>query len=291
MSVPSALTPHAPLGAGARFDFGAPDSPAVFALDGGATLPCDFFVGCRHSAGAPWSLLPFFTARAGVPAPLPKGRYGRFLGWAGDKWMIGPLVFKLATPFDRETDSSDERFRSAPLLAGYLEYDNTHSDDPVELVFGFGATASPLAVGGGLGFALGPSLGFATALADGVNARRDGAVFGDPAIGAAAAFHYAVPPRTKRVHPIVVGFHQPGLHYATWFAGLAEVLGFGLAEHARYLAMADARDAEFMRSALPLAARAEAAQAVRSWLAQSVRRAGAPAVDEAGLRALCAAVK
>ena len=94
-------TPHAPFGANASFDFGPPGAPAGFALPAGTAVGQNVFVGCRSSAREPWSLLPFFTPTADGPQPLPKGRFGRFLAWAGDKWMIGPLVFKLCTPFIR----------------------------------------------------------------------------------------------------------------------------------------------------------------------------------------------
>jgi len=291
MSVPSApLTPHAPFAAAASLDFGAPGERAVISLAGEPPAPRDFWVGCRHGPDAPWSLLPFFHAAPGGPAPLPKGRYGRFLGWAGDMWMIGPLVFKLCTPFDPRPEPDDDRLRHAPVLCGYLEYDNTHGDDPVELAFGFGGAFEPLVVDGGTAFGLDGAFGFATAVTDGVETRRDAAIF-DADLGPAAALHFSVPPRAKRVHPLALGFYRTGYHYSAQFAGLADVLAHGLANHAHPLAVAEARDAEFMRSALTLPARAEAAHAVRVWLAQTVRRAGDPEVDLGGLRALCAAVK
>jgi hypothetical protein len=283
-------TPHAPLGAAASLDFSLPGEPAVISISGEPPQPRDFFVGCRHGPAEPWSLLPFFAAGQGKPAALPKGRYGRFLGWAGDKWMIGPLVFKLGTPFAPQPSANEARLLETPVLSGYLEYDNTHSDDAVELVLGFGGEIASLALDDGPGFALSEATGLAVARGEGLERRRGAAIFGTDS-GPAEAFVVAVAPRTKRVVPFVIGFHRAGFHHATLFADLAAVLNAGLAEHAQLLAIAEARDAEFMRCALALPARAEAAHAVRAWLAQTSRRAGEPPVDLAGLRALAAAVR
>lgn len=283
-------TPHAPLGAAASFAFSLPGEPATISLSGEPPQRRDFFVGCRHGPAEPWSLLPFFTPGPGKPAALPKGRYGRFLGWAGDKWMIGPLVFKLGTPFAPQPSAGEARLLETPVLPGYLEYDNTHSDDAVELVLGFGSEIASLALDEGPGFALSEATGLAVARGEGLERRRGAAIFGTD-FGPAEAFVVAVAPRTKRVVPFVIGFHRAGFHHATLFADLAAVLNAGLAQHTQLLAIADARDAEFMRCALALPARAEAAHAVRAWLAQTSRRAGEPPVDLAGLRALAAAVQ
>ncbi len=125
-------TSHAPLGAGASFDFGPPGTPAGFRLPGDIRSPHDVYIGCRAAPADAWSLLPFYTPRADVPSPLAKGRFGRFLAVAGDKWMIGPLVFKLCTPFALDRQADDEIFRYAPVVCGYLEYDNSHGEHTAE---------------------------------------------------------------------------------------------------------------------------------------------------------------
>ncbi len=275
-------TPHAPLGANASFDFGPPDAPAGFALPASVARTANVYVGCRPSAAEPWSLLPFFAPVAGGPPPLPKGRFGRFFAWAGDKWMIGPLVFKLCTPFDPAA-TGDEAFAYAPVVCGYFEYDNTHSADAAELVFGLGGRGAKLAVAGTVGFAFRGPLGFATASSPEVSLRRDAAIFGAD-IGPAEALHFVVPPHARRIYPLVLGFRQAGFFYSTFFADLPSVLAYGLAHHARFLALADARDAEFMRSTLDFATKNQLAHDTRVWLAQTRRLSGAAPVDLTGLR-------
>ena len=289
-SAPSAasLTSHAPFAAGADFAFGP--GAAAEIKNGATSAPFDFWVGCRHAPDTPWSLLPFYRAEAGRPEPLMKGRYGRFLGWSGDKWMIGPLVFKLCTPFDPAASATDdERFLHAPVLCGYLEYDNTHSDDAVELVLGLGGDFRPLDAGGSLGFAHASGFAIATPAVDSARLHRDLSVIGASA-ESAGLIHFAVAPRTKEVRPLVVAFHHAAFHYATLFPSLAESVRYGLAGHARYLAISEARDAEFMRSPLLLAARATAANEIRQWLASTERKVGEPPVDLAPMRAQHAAV-
>lgn len=282
-------TPHAPLGANASFNFGPAGAPAGFALPATAPAAQNVLVGCRPSQREPWALLPFYASPAGCPAPLPRGRYGRFLGWAGDKWMIGPLVFKLATPFSPTIDSESEKIRHAPVVCGYLEYDNTHSADPAELVFALDGGATPLNAAGLAGFSFGSTHGFATAASGEVEQRFGSAVF-DADFPGLTALHFSVPPHSKRIFPLVLGFFQSGFHYQNWFENLSAVLAHGLAEHASYLAIADARDAEFMRSALSFDAKTRVALATRAWLAQSRRRAGEPEVDLSELRELCRTV-
>jgi len=286
MSLP---TPHAPLGAHASFNFGPVGAAAGFAVPASAPIAQDLYVGCRHSPAEPWSLLPFFAPAAAGPQPLAKGRFGRFLAWSGDKWMIGPLVFKLCTPFDLAAAPADESFACAPVVCAYLEYDNTHSPDAVELVFGLGAEAAPLGASGLAGFAFGDAYGFAAAASPEVTLRRDVAIF-DTAIGSAAALHFSVPPHAKRLYPLVLAFHSPGLFAAKLFPSLSDSLAYGLAQHARYLALSDARDAEFMRSNADFARKTQLALDTRAWLAQSRRGAGDAPLDLAGLRDLAGQV-
>jgi hypothetical protein len=286
-----AALPHSPFGANASFDFGPPGEPAGFFPSSPAAAPQDVFVGCRPSSREPWSLLPFFTAKTNSPQPLPKGRYGRFLAWAGDKWMIGPLVFKLCTPFSPSSPNvEDDAFHHAPVVCGYLEYDNSHSADAAELIFGVGGErVSANDLHGLAGFGFDASYGFATAASTEVELRRDAAVF-DAEIGPVAALHFNVPPHAKRIYPLALGFFAPGFYYERHFTDLAAVLAHGLAAHARYLAVADARDAEFMRSPLAFDLKTRAAIDVRRWLAGTQRLADDPEVDVAPLRELCRVV-
>ena len=274
--------PHSPLGARASFDFGPPGATAGFAVPAGAGTEQDVFVGCRSSPREPWSLLPFFQPVPGGPQPLPKGRFGRFVAWAGDKWMIGPLVFKLCTPFPLH--QSDERFDYAPIVCGYLEYDNSHSTDSAELIFGTSGTAETLP-SNLRGFAFGATHGFAAGPSAEIELCRDVGVFGIE-IGPTAALRFLVPPQSKRIFPLALGFFQPGFHYARDFADLAAVLTHGLAGHARYLAASDQRDAEFMRSGASFEIKTRVASETRAWLAQSRRLAGQPPLDLAPLRSL-----
>ncbi|HVU24347.1 MAG TPA: glycoside hydrolase family 52 protein [Opitutus sp.] len=281
-------TAHAPLGAHASFDFGPPGEPAGFALPADTAPAQDVFVGCRPDPGAPWSLLPFFQPVPRGPAPLPKGRFGRFLAWAGDKWMIGPLVFKLCTPFLLERDE-DERFRYAPVVCGYLEYDNTHCADAAELIFGLGAAGEPVSDPALAGFQLADTHGFATAADSEVSLRGGSQVFGVE-LGPAAVVHFTVPPHAKRIYPLVLGFFQPGFHHTRDFAGLGAVLAHGVAAHPRYVAASDARDAAFMRSPATPDVKARVALETRAWLAATRRLAGEAEIDPTPLHDLARAL-
>ncbi len=278
------LTAHAPFGADADFAFG-PGSRARI-RNGSFSTECDFWIGCRHSPQSPWSLLPFYRPDANRPEPLGKGRYGRFLGWAGDKWMIGPLVFKLCTPFDpAPATEEDERFLHAPVLCGYIEYDNTHSDDPVELVVGLSGEFAPLALDGAIGFHHSAGFAFAAATADCVRLHPDLAIIGNAA-GRAGLIHVSVSPRTKEIRSLVVGFHHPAYHYTRFFPTLSDVVRHGLDEHPRYLALSDKRDAEFLRCPLAPASRSSAAHEIRQWLAGTARISGDAPIDLSPMRAM-----
>lgn len=278
-------TPHAPLGASASFHLGPAGVNAGFALPANSAGAQNVVIGCRSSRSDQWSLLPFFAPPAEGPHPLPKGRFGRFLGWAGDKWMIGPLVFKLATPFTPTWATGQEKFYYAPVVCGYLEYDNTHSAEAAELVFGVDGGAEEQVADGLVGFSFLGSHGFATTAHDEVSARTGVAVFGTNFAGLSALL-FSVPPHAKRIFPLVLGFYQPGFYYGRWFDSLGAVLAHGVAEHANYLALADSRDAEFMRNSLAFDVKTRAAHAVRVWLAQTRRLAGESEVDLTELRAL-----
>jgi hypothetical protein len=274
---------HAPLGAAASLDFGPAGLPGGLALPTGTCAGEGVLVGCRAAPGEPWSLLPLYTEAPGLPPPLPKGRFGRFLAAAGDKWMIGPLVFKVVTPFDGGAET-DARFQYAPVVCGYIEYENTHSDTVAELVFALGRTGAPLGAPGLTGFMFEGAAGFATPAGAQASAVAGEAVFGTAA--ALSGLRFTVPPHQRGVFPLAIGFHRVGYHHATDFPDLAAVLRYGLQEHARFLALADRRDGEFMRSAADPATRTRVCEEVRRWLANSRRLRGEPAIDLTGLREL-----
>lgn len=268
---------HAPFAAHASFDFGPPGAPAGFAMPASTVPAQNLFVGCRSAKSDPWSLLPFFTPFDHGPQPLPNGRFGRFLALAGDKWMIGPLVFKVCTPFSPSRDD-DECFLYAPVVCGILEYDNTHSDETAEVLFGLSGEAQTLIEDNLAGFASGIAQGYATIASNEVQAQRDAGIFGVQ-MGAATALHFRVPPHAKRIYPLVLGFHQPEFYAARFLPDLVSILKYGLSHHARYLAMAEARDAEFLRSPLPLDQKARLARELREWLAGTRRLASEPEID------------
>jgi hypothetical protein len=305
-------THHAPFGAFASFTLGLDQAPGGFGQSLGGPARQNVYVGVRQAPSLPWRMLPFFTpprsevaAYTGEGAPpanpsanlpyemLTPGRYGRSLAWASDRWLIGPLVFKLHTPFARTTDpeqmdESVARFHFAPVVCGYLEYDNTHSAEPVELLFGLGDPSQPLrplhddGTPALVGFAAGTRYGFATTPSPEVCTRQGFSVFtserhdgtGHHRLGSQAALLFTVPAGQKRVYPLVLGFYDGGVvttgiatefYYAKLFRGLEDVLCHGLAHHARYVALADERDAEWFNSPLSPAQKFLLAQATHSY--------------------------
>lgn len=283
--------PHSPLGTGAAFFFGPPGAPAGFSQPdlGASFVPQDIFVGCKQDENATWSLLPAFTARLGKLEPLVRGRYGRFLAWSGDKWMIGPLVFKICTPFTLE-GPHDEPFDYAPVVCGYLEYDNSHSSETAELLFGISGEATRIDSANALGWRFGSSCGFATAPSDEASTVHGDAVFGVN-VGPLSALQFAVPPHSKRIVSLVLGWHSAEIFASRWFADVQSVLAYGLDHHGRYIALSDQRDMEFMRSSLSLADKARVATETRTWLASTRRRTSDPEIDLSPLRQIAAEVR
>lgn len=280
--MPSTSIRHAPFGANASFDFGPPGAPAGFSIPADVIPAQNVYVGCRSSDREPWSLLPFFPATVDGPRPLPSGRFGRFFALAGDKWMIGPLVFKLCTPLPADV-TADECFVHAPVVCGYLEYDNSHSDDTAELIFGVSGNAARLSGHGLTGFQFENSHGCATAHSEEEKVVIDDQIFGAN-IGEATAFAFHVPPHSKRIYPLVIGFFRSGFYSTQFLRDLVSVLDYGLGAHSRYVALANAQDAEFMRSNLSFETKNEIARDVRQWLAQTRRRLDEEPIDLSQLR-------
>lgn len=280
--------PHSPLGAGATFNFGPPGAPAGFSAPGGSFAPQDVYVGCKHDENAAWSLLPAFSNRPGKIEALPRGRYGRFLAWAGDKWMIGPLVFKLCTPFELGVDAANEEtFHYAPLVCGYLEYDNSHSSGTAELILGIGANGTLLDSTEVRGWQLNSHCGFATNVADEARVVHGRDAFNSD-VGPLSGLKFAVPPHSKRIFPFVLAWYAAELYASRWFTDVRSVLAYGLENHERYVALSDQRDAEFMRSSVSLEDKAQLARETRMWLASTHRRASDPQIDLSPLQHIAA---
>ena len=275
--------PHASLGANASFTTGGDQSQQGFALSNGRLLRQELIVGCRSAPDSAWSLLPFFSPEPSGLQPLSKGRYGRFLAAAGDKWMIGPLVFKLCTPFPLSVADEDEAFWYAPAISGYLEYDNSHNGEPAEMVFGISGHAEVLDAE--TGFAFGEACGFTTSPSAEVRLlSRDNCPELSPTL--ANGIRFFVPAHAKRIFPLVIGFHDPALFYAATFPDLRAVLKYGLTSHDRRVATSDALDAKFMRSSLSPAEKSAFAYSVRELLAGSRRMRNGDPVDLNPIREL-----
>lgn len=197
--------------------------------------------------------------------------------------MIGPLVFKVCTPYFLQA-TGDDLLEYAPVVCAYLEYDNTHSDDSAELVFGVGSSeAEPLTKEDLAGFRFRDSHGYATAASEEVDVRQDTEDLGT-VLSPANTLRFQIPPHAKRVYPLVFGFLRSGDYASQLFTSLVAVLKYGLLEHPRYIAAADTLDAEFMRSSRSLEEKARLAREVRSWLAETHRLAGQPPLDLTPLR-------
>jgi len=98
----------------------------------------------------------------------------RTLGWASDTWQADEtrFAFSLLTPFSPVPDparlsKAALRFLVAPLVCGWIEYDNRQGSAAVELMFGLGDPDGPLRPLGETdpalaGFASNGHLGYAT---------------------------------------------------------------------------------------------------------------------------------
>jgi hypothetical protein len=329
----SYYTQHAPLGAFASFTVGRHGARGGFGQSLSGPAQQNVLVGYRPAGETTWRLLPFFDAgpqrgaeaftgeAAAAPAAprraLAAEEFTRELGWASDTWRSGGFAFGLATPWDRTPDPARapraaQRLAFAPLVCGWIEFDNRAGRAPVELVFGLGDPAHlwrPLADTrlGLAGFAHTHALGYATAPGRDVEPRQ-GFAFEDPKfrddrglhlLGPETALVFRVPPRVRRRFPLVLGFFQAGpvtsglrteFYYTRLFRDLEDVLTHGLAQHARYLRLAARRDAELARSTLDADQRWLLAQATHSYFGSTelLRRGGRPlwAVNEGEYRML-----
>lgn len=318
-------TQHAPLGAFASFTIGLVDSPGGFGQSLRGPARQNVYVGYRADSGR-WNLLPFFkptvshvsayTGEAGAAvAPAASSQpdapefyslrpqdYQRRLSWASDVWQSGLFRFGLRSPFSHIQDAAtlspaDARFHFAPVVCGFVEYDNSRGTSAVELIFGLSEpdgqlrplddSSSQLA-----GFAGGTAFGFATAPSPLVALRQSFSLFapnpqdhlGLHLLGTEAALAFTVPAGQKRTFPLALGFYQPGVittglstsyAYTRWFDSLEAVLRHGLDHHARYTVIASERDAELAASGLNEDQKFLLAQATHSYRGSSQLLAGA----------------
>lgn len=290
-------TQHAPLGAFASFTVGLVDSPGGFGQSLRGPARQNVYVGYRNE-GEQWKLLPFFrpqtshasaylgeagAANAQVskasegPALIRPHDYVRRLQWASDTWQANKFEFGLRSPFSRipnaeDLSSANARFHFAPLVCGFVAYDNSQGTTPVELIFGINepdAQLRPIDDGQTslVGFVGGGSFGFATSASSAVKMRQSFSLFapnpmdyrGLHLLGPEAALVFTVSPGEKAEFPLVLGFYQPGIvttglscayAYTRWFNSLDAVLLYGLEHHARYTNLAQQRDAELAASRL-----------------------------------------
>lgn len=314
MAEPSYHTQHSPFGAFASFTIGLVDSPGGFGHALRAPAKQNVYVGFRRPDQEQWQLLPFltppqsqeaaFTGDATVVQP-PRGfdalrpsDYVRTLGWASDTWRADEsrFGFSLLSPFDKLPDprklaKAAARFHLAPLVTGWIEYDNRAGKAPVELVFGIGNgddTLRPLTDSSDrlLGFAGGTAYGYATPPARDVAMRQGFDILapkfhdyrGLHVIAGESALVFTIPAGRRKRFPLVLGFYTEGTvttglqtsyAYTRVFRGLEDVLVHGLATYDRYAKLAALRDRELAKSNLDDDQRFLLAQATHSYLGSS----------------------
>ncbi|HEY8994480.1 MAG TPA: glycoside hydrolase family 52 protein [Lacunisphaera sp.] len=305
---------HSPFGAFASFTVGLVDSPGGFGQSLRGPARQNVYVGYRTPARPEWQLLPFltppksqeaaFTGDTTVVQP-PRGfhalrpdNYQRTLGWASDTWRADSdrFGFSLLSPFGEVPDPAKlnrnaSRFHLAPLITGWIEYDNRHGAAPVELIFGvghgddtlrpLGDTSASLA-----GFASGGRFGYATKPGRAVSLRQGFDILNPKffdyrrlhVIAGETALVFTVPAGQRKRFPLVLGFYAAGpvtsgidstYAYTRVFTNLEDVLTHGLGEYRRYEKLAAQRDRELARSRLDADQQFLIAQATHSYLGSS----------------------
>ncbi len=302
---------HSPFGAFASFTVGLVNEPGGFGQSLRGPARQNVYAGFRTKRDTQWQLLPFYkpapsneSAFTGpnVSAPvnshhsaLSPDNYVRTLGWASDTWQAdgSRFGFSLLTPFSEVPDparlsKAAARFQLAPLVCGWIEYDNRQGTAPVELMFGLGDPDGPLRPLGnthsGLaGFASNGHFGYTTKPARGVALRQGLDVFapkfkdyrGLHVIGFETALVFTVPAGQRKRFPLVLGFFAAGTvttglraayAYTRVFRELEDVLAYGLTNYARYTRIAATRDRELARSSLNADQQFLLAQSTHSYL-------------------------
>jgi xylan 1,4-beta-xylosidase len=304
---------HAPFGAFASFTVGLVNEGGGFGQSLGKPARQNVYVGYKAADAARWSLLPFFrppqsqavnytgeAATAQPPSafePLLPPAYTRTLGWASDTWRAGDdrFGFSLLTPFGDVPEPTRlsrpaQRLHLAPVVCGWIEYDNRAGRSAVELIFGLGEPDRPLrpledADPRLVGFAGGTGWGYATAPDRAVRRHLGFDVFepkfqdyrGLHPIGGESALLFTVPAGKRKRFPLVLGFYDDSsttgvagrFAYTRVFGQLEEVLRHGLEHFAHYEKQAAQRDRELARSRLNPDQRFLLAQATHSYYASS----------------------
>lgn len=280
---------HPAIGAGASLLAGEDGADCVFQTSHGRETPMGLFIGIRQAPTLPWRMLPLFAAApaGGSEAfeTLTPGRYGRTFALASDRWLIGPLVFKLCTPWwttrdPAVCDRDIARLHFAPSIGGFVEYDNTHSEEPVEVIAGMGAHGAGFEAlaSDAIGFVAGGRAGFATAVSPDVRSRIGGSPFieGVARTGDYAALVFKIPAATKRVFPFAIGFFDPddaALLHRSICGSLADVLAGALSNNSEAIRRANELDAAWFAAPGSREEKVAHALAVRAHLAGScVRR-------------------
>ncbi|RXK54897.1 hypothetical protein ESB00_03095 [Oleiharenicola lentus] len=305
---------HSPFGAFASFTCGLVDAPGGFGQSLRGPAKQNLYIGYRNGPAASWRLLPFltppksqegaFTGDTTVVQP-PRGfdslrptDYTRTLGWASDTWRAegGRFGFSLLSPFGEVPDPAKmkraaARFHLAPLVTGWIEYDNRTGSSPVELVFGVGVgddTLRPLGdtAPGLTGFAAGGRFGYATKPGRNVALKQGFDILnpkfldhrGLHVIAGETGLVCTVPAGQRKRFPLVLGFYAAGpvstgltasFAYTRLFADLEDVLAHGLKEYRRYERLAAQRDRELARTKLSDDQKFLIAQATHSYLGSS----------------------
>lgn len=305
---------HSPFGAFASFTIGLVDSPGGFGQSLRGPAKQNIYIGYRTPARAEWQLLPFltppqsqegaFTGDTTVVQP-PRGfhalrpaDYARTLGWASDTWRADEarFGFSLLSPFGEVPDPAKlkragARFHLAPVITGWIEYDNRTGTAPVELIFGVGNGDDTLRPLGDtapalVGFAGGGRFGYATKPGRDIELRQGFDILAPKffdyrrlhVIAGETALVFTVPAGRRKRFPLVLGFYAAGpittgltagYAYTRVFRDLEDVLGHGVAEYRRYEKLAAQRDRELARSKLDADQKFLIAQATHSYLGSS----------------------
>jgi hypothetical protein len=304
-------TQHSPYGAFASFTVGLVDSTGGFGQSLKGAARQNVYIGFRPAGGAEWRLLPFlkpqasqevaFTGDATVAQP-PRGyhamrpsEYVRTMGLASDTWTSdgGRFGFSLLSPFEEVPDpdtlpDAKARHLLAPVVCGWIEYDNRAGKEDASLIFGIGDSDRPLRPLDDTnptlaGFACGTGYGYATEPGKGVELRQGFDVLspkfkdyrGLLVIAGETALVFTVPAGKKRRFPLALGFFEGGTvttgiatryAYTRHFQDLEDVLSHGLKARDAYEAVARKRDRELERSGLDRDQRYLVAQATHSYL-------------------------
>ncbi|MEN9403213.1 MAG: Beta-xylosidase precursor [Verrucomicrobiota bacterium] len=307
-------TQHAPFGAFASFTVGLVDAPGGFGQSLRGPARQNVYIGYQTAADSQWQLLPFltppksqesaFTGDTTVVQP-PRGfkalrpsDYQRTLGSASDTWRADGtrFGFSLLSPFGEVPDPAKmkraaSRFHLAPVITGWIEYDNRAGTAPVRLLFGVGNGDDTLRPLGDTdpslaGFAGGGKFGYATKPGRDVTLTQGFDILNPKffdyrrlhVIAGETALVFTVPAGRRKRFPLVLGFYTSGpvttgltapYAYTRVFRDLEDVLGHGLAEFRRYEQLAARRDRELARSGLDADQQFLLAQATHSYLGSS----------------------